>query len=536
MTFDEMTLNEPTSNEMTSEETLSRGNRSVEAETAPESVDPAGRGRWLPVAGAVLGLLIFLLTRESLTDDGYITLAYAKNLALHGEWGIVPGAPANTATSPLNVLLLAALTLVTRISGDPHPVLALGVQTVLLSAVLGWGWRRLVRALDLPPVAGAAGIALVLVNPFLLSAIGLEVVLIPAVLIVLTVLAVEGRPALFGVVAGLTLLTRLDLVVLVVVIAASAAPIRRGVARAAAFALLVAGPWYLFSWFAFGSFVPDTLVIKQSQAGLFGQWSYGTGPMMYYLGWPVTVAASFGLALLGVILLTGWAAVRFGVRLADFPALGPVAALGAGGVLYYAVYSYLSVGPYHWYYVTPLVATGSFAVAALGVWLGQARTRPRLMPGPPIAAFGLAVVFVVAGIAVDGAQGVPWKSPVIFGNWASASDYARVGRELGQRLNGASVAGPGEIGTLAYYCDCTILDEFSDRGQVAGLLNARLAASGRLERLALRLNYHWFDRALAPRKADYRLVYASGPGGGPDTWQVTSAVKGVGHFTLVRES
>ena len=86
---------------------------------------------------------MFLLVRESLTDDCYITLAYAKNLAMHGEWGLVPGSPANSATSPLNVLLLGALTLVTRIFGDPHPVLALGALNVLASATLGWGWMRL---------------------------------------------------------------------------------------------------------------------------------------------------------------------------------------------------------------------------------------------------------------------------------------------------------------------------------------------------------------------------------------------------------
>jgi len=111
---------------------------------------------------------MFLLVRESLTDDCYITLAYAKNLAMHGEWGLVPGSPANSATSPLNVLLLGALTLVTRIFGDPHPVLALGALNVLASATLGWGWMRLLRAFRLPPVAAVLGIALVLQNTVIL--------------------------------------------------------------------------------------------------------------------------------------------------------------------------------------------------------------------------------------------------------------------------------------------------------------------------------------------------------------------------------
>jgi hypothetical protein len=511
---------------------LPRGEQ-VLPETEAEQVN--ARGRWLPVFGAILGAALFLVVRGSLTDDGYITLAYAKNLAVHGEWGIIPGSPANSATSPLNVLLLAALTLVTRVVGDPHPVVALGILTVLCGGALGWAWQRIGRKLTLPPAAGVLGVTLVLFNPFVLSAIGLEVLLIPAVLLVLTVFALEGRPILFGVTAGLTVLTRLDLIVFVVVIALSAPAIRRRLLPVAGFAVLTAAPWFVFSWVAFGSFVPDTLAIKQTQVGLFAPWTYSTGPVMYYLGYPVTVLVSFVPALLGAVALAVWAAARFSVRWPEFPALGPVAALGAGGILYFVAYSFIGVGPFHWYYVAPTTTVGSFAVAAFGAWFGQARERTALRTGPPLLALGLTGVLVLSAAAVDAAQGVPWKSPVIFGNWASAQDYARVGKELGARLDGASVASPGEIGTLAYYCECAIIDEFSDRGHAKELVEQRIATANPLMSLALRVNYHWLDRSITPRKPDYRLQYGSGPATGPDSWQVQSAAKGVGHFTLTRE-
>ncbi|MEQ0560173.1 hypothetical protein ABJI51_13880 [Amycolatopsis sp. NEAU-NG30] len=493
------------------------------------------RGRWLPAFGALLGAAVFLAVRGSLTDDAYITLAYAKNLAVHGEWGIVPGSPANSATSPLNVLLLGALTLATRVTGGPHPVVALGILTVLCGGVLGWAWQRLGRSLALPAAAGVLGVALVLLNPFVLSAIGLEVLLIPAVLLVLTVLAVEGRPAWFGVAGGLAVLTRLDLVVFVVVIAVSTPAIRRRLLPAAGFAVVTAAPWFAVSWVAFGSFVPDTLVIKQLQAGLFAPWSYGTGPVMYYLGWPVTVLVSFLPALLGVVALAGWAAARFGARWPEFPALGPLAALGAGGLLYYLTYSFLGVGPFHWYYAAPVTSVSAFAVAAFGTWYAESRTRTALRAGPPAVALGLTGALALGGAAVDVAQGLPWPSPVIFGNWASATDYARVGTELRGQLGDASVASPGEIGTLAYFCECAILDEFSDRGQAVTLVDKRIATANPLMSLALRVNYHWLDRSVTPRKPDYRLQYASGPATGPDSWQVRSAAKGVGHFVLTRE-
>jgi hypothetical protein len=509
-----------------------RGERVLAVENEKTKVS---RGWVLPVFGAVLGALAFLVVRGSLTDDSYITLAYARNLAEHGEWGMIPGAPANSATSPLNVLLLAAFTLVTRIVGDPHPVVALGVLTVLCGGALGWAWQRIGRVLSLPTAAGVLGITLVLLNPFVLSAIGLEVLLIPAVLLVMTVFALEGRPVWFGVAGGLAILTRLDLVVFVVVIAVCTPAIRRKLLPAAGFAILTTAPWFLVSWFVFGSFVPDTLVIKQAQAGLFAPWSYSTGPVMYYLGWPVTVLVSFLPALVGVVALAGWVAARFAVRWPEFPPLGPVAALAAGGILYYIAYSYLGVGPFHWYYVAPVAATSAFAVAAFGSWYAQTRERPALRTGPPLLALGLTGVLVLGGAAVDAAQGLPWKSPVVFGNWASAQDYARVGTELGKRLDGATVASPGEIGTLAYYCQCAILDVFSDRGEAVSLVQQRIATANPVMSVALRVNYHWLDRSAGQRKRDYRLQYASGPATGPDSWQVYSAAKGVGHFTLTRE-
>ncbi|WP_254897332.1 hypothetical protein [Amycolatopsis sp. Hca4] len=132
---------------------LPRGEQ-VQLEADAKQLD--ARGRWLPVFGAVLAAALFLVVRGSLTDDGYITLAYAKNLAVHGEWGIIPGSPANSATSPLNVLLLAALTLVTRVAGGPHPVVALGILTVLCGGALGWAWQRIGRKVALPTAAGAS--------------------------------------------------------------------------------------------------------------------------------------------------------------------------------------------------------------------------------------------------------------------------------------------------------------------------------------------------------------------------------------------
>ena len=47
------------------------------------------------------------LFRNALIDDAFITLSYARNILRSGTWGVFPSLIANSATSPLNILLLA---------------------------------------------------------------------------------------------------------------------------------------------------------------------------------------------------------------------------------------------------------------------------------------------------------------------------------------------------------------------------------------------------------------------------------------------
>lgn len=488
---------------------------------------------WLPSAAAVLSGLAFLLTANSLTDDAYITLDYAKNLAVHGQWALIPGHPANTATSPLNVTLIGFFALLTRVSGSAHTVVALGVVTVLAGAVLGWGWARL----RLPAVA----IVLVLANPLVLSAVGLEVLLIPAVLIVLVVFAAERRPAAFGVAAGLALLTRLDLIIFLPLIGIG---LGRRLTRAVGPMLLVALPWYVLSWFAFGSAVPDTLVIKQLQRSFGGAGYFATGFDQMW-GHDLKTVLTFVPAELGAIALVAWlVSGRF----------GPFGGLGLGGLAYYAMYSLLGVPPYHWYYVPPVVA---LTIAGTGI-VSEGLSANRVLPGqndqrnapsgwarsptgtargraregarqlPRWAVFALVSLLIAGYLPAFAGRGVPWTSPPFFGNWASAADYARVGRELSARIGDAPVGAPGEIGTIAYFCDCAIIDGFSDRGLLGPEIDKRIAEAGPVARTLLKLNYARFDRFRPPVRLAYQLRYAPGPG----EWTVYSAAKGIGHFTL----
>ena len=499
---------------------------------------PSGRlaGAWLVAVGA-LAVAVYWLIKDSLIDDSYITLAYARNLAVHFHWGLIPQETANSATSPLNVVLLAVVMAALRISGGVHEGLAVGVLFVACMLVVAWAWLRIGRALRLPSWVPVFGALLVLVNPFMLSATGLEVHLIAAAVLLLVLMAVEGRPVWFGVMGGLSVVVRADLIILVVCIALGSAAIRTQLGRAALTTIAVGAPWYLFSWIQFGSAVADTLVVKMHDHSFDGH-TFTEGPLFYlrlndihvnhlhdsaFLG---TVAA-FASAAAGLLALLVWFVLRL-TRRGGAERLAPVAAAAVGGCVYYGAYSLLGVPPYHWYFVAPILAPSIFLLVALGA-LAQ-RTRRALITIP---AFTVAAATVLAAAFVDVRQGVPWSTPVIFGNWATRADYERVGIELARRVGDASVAAPPEIGTTAYYCNCALLDKFSDRGSIIPLIDGQIQQSGPIAKALLKVNYLWLNREQEPRSRQYEILWEWGPGSGPDVWETWSPGRGTAHLTLL---
>jgi hypothetical protein len=508
-----------------------------------------------PAAVAVVSAVVWLGVRGSLIDDSYITLGYARNLAEHFHWGLVGAETANSATSPFNVILLALGGTLTRVAGGQvHPVAGAGLVFVAAMTAVGWSWARIARALRLPFGIAIAGTAAVLVNPFVLSATGLEVHLISAALLLLTAYALEGRAVGFGVVAGLAVLVRLDLVIFVVLLALGVGALRRRLLPLVAVALAVCLPWFVFSWFALGSAIPDTFLIKTIQ-GAFGEYSYGNGPA-YYLDpkrWKATLV-SFAPAVAGLLALLawlGWLGVRrrgaeqsgaeqSGAERSGAERFGPVGVLGLGGLAYYAAYSGLGVPPYQWYYVAPIVALTTVFLVGAGYLATLARGRAGLPSGSRSRVTAATVAGLAAAAAVlpagylDVHRGVPWTTPPIFGNWSTSVDYARVGQAVGALVGDGTVAAPPEIGTLAYFCECTMVDTFADQGRVVPLVDARIAESGSVGGFLLRLDYHWLDRAQRPRPVDYRLQWSWTPISGPDTWHLYSPATGDGWVRLVR--
>ncbi len=485
--------------------------------------------RWAPLAGlaavAALAAVLFAVVGTALIDDAYITLGYAENLAFHGHWGLIDAEIANSATAPLNVLVLAAVTVVLR-----DPISALGVVFVVAHVVVTWALYRSAQDSGFPVIGAVLGTLMLLVNPFLLSSVGLEMTLAAALLALLLLAIVQDRPVLFGVVAGLLAVTRLDLGVFVVAALLGRPRLWRAWWKWLVAACAVSLPWFVLSWFVLGSAVPDTLLIKQLQAS-WGRWTFDNGLRLYASVYPSATGTAVAAAGFGLVTLLVWLVARMAGRDSG-RRLQPWALVGIGGAAHYVAYTTLDVPPYHWYYAPSMIGLTILFAGGIGALARLAESR---RPLPLLVS--AAVVAAACGLAAGQgrvvlAQGVPWRYAAVTTNWAAAADYERIGRLVGEAVGTATVRSPGEIGTLAYYCDCAIVDRFSDRGYLAAQIRERTARTGTFGRWLLESNYTRFTPT-EPRPIDFTLRRVSGHGPDP-RWNIDSPWMGPGHLVLER--
>lgn len=424
----------------------------------------------LVVAASFLYVSTF---KATYIDDAYIQLQYANNVATHGTWGMFPDRVANTATSPLNVLLLAFFV---RLTGDAMTAIT-WLTTVAFSTIIWLLFLISRRLFDNRYFGAFASIAFV-TNPLLLSTIGLEGITYTLFFIASLYFFLVRKWLPLAVSLGLLTLTRPDgallFVLLFLLLPASWAEKWK---MALAY-LLVLTPWHLYAWVQLGSIIPDTLIIKAQQR--WGDDTFQGGLPLYLRAFPVATLSSFFLLPLGLLL---W---RFG-RDRNTRVIAGIA--GAYGLLHFSAYTVMGVPPYHWYYLhqmIPAVLIGSLGIAAL-VSSPSLAKYASLRRGSYVAlvlpAIGLLSLYV--------AQGFPLRQAPINTNWADSERYKEVGTWLRDNLPpSAVIALSGEVGTLAFYSDRYLVNEFSD----LNIMNNIIANTGFLKR--------------SPVDAVFRVIFA----------------------------
>jgi hypothetical protein len=251
--------------------------------------------------------------------------------------------------------------------------------------------------------------------------------------------------------------------------------------------------WYAYSWVHLGSLFPDTLIIKRIQQAWGAGYYFHNGLVMYLGKFPFATVFSFPLLPFCVFAFLGRNQVvkKIGVILAAY------------GLSHYLAYSILRVPPYHWYYihqVVPCAMIGSLGMSRLvhdSPLSKKARSLSRLILVLP--AIG------IIGLAVHG--GLPFKEPPIHTNWASHDQYMQAGLWLRDNLEqSAAIAIVGEIGTLAFYSERHLINDFSDMGEIDKAIRASKYTKWSIGRLAIGINYFWRRTRESPPYT-HRLIH-----------------------------
>jgi hypothetical protein len=407
---------------------------------------------------------------NALIDDAFITLQYAKTLLASGAWGFSKNHITNSATSPLNVILLALASSVTGSLIDAVKWLAF-VNFLIIFILL----RRVsIKYLNTETFGILSFVALVC-NPLLLSTIGLEGILFTTIFIASLYFYLENRWHLLAVSTGLLTLTRLDGILFFGLFLIFVLPMKLRL-RFTLLYLAYLAPWYIFSWIHLGALVPDTFFIKTLQNS-WGPWAFFNGVLLYYQAYSLETILSFLYLPLLVLAFNDCLRNLRNVMII----------IGGAGLAHFIGYSLLHVPPYHWYYVPQVVATillGALALTGNYRYCVQSWKKKLLW-----ALVTLYMLIPALGMLyVLGRDGFSLKEMPIHTNWATHEQYREVGLWLKKHNSGEPVRVGREIGTLAFYCDCALLNHFSDRRWLKNYINQR-STDGSIRAALLKINF-----------------------------------------------
>jgi hypothetical protein len=230
--------------------------------------------------------------------------------------------------------------------------------------------------------------------------------------------------------------------------------------------------------------------------------------------------------VLGILALTWWSLRLLLDREHPAGRIRVPAIFALGGVAHYAAYCQLGVPPYHWYYAPPLVVLSLFFVIGL-----SALRRPTVATTwkwtPAVVAS--AIVFQLVATY---ARGLRWDNAPITTNWATPAEYEKIGVELRGLTGNRPVIVRAEVGALSYFCDCTVVNEFSSPPDILKDIEAFKGWTGPFGRRLLRMNYRFLDESASYPPSQYELAYVSVRPDEGAYWPVTSPWKGSGFYLL----
>ncbi|MGC9399902.1 MAG: hypothetical protein ACP5HM_12300 [Anaerolineae bacterium] len=379
----------------------------------------------------VVSLSAYLLLDRAY-DDPFITYRYADNLRHRLGFVYNPGQRILSTTTPLYTLLLAVLG---HIWTD-LPQLS-NLLSAINTAVSGLLLFHLGRGQD-APLSGMTGALLFPCFPLILRTFGSEICFYITWVLAAFLLYIHKHPLWAMLPAALVTLTRADGVLVVSILGLDTLlrerrfPLRMALLYGAFIA-----PWYLFSWFYFGSPVPVTLMAKQHQATMAISEGFARGfltilapylhkPLYWLHGGLFTVGLIYAIKHPQWRCLLGW------------------------GSLYFLSYTLLGVSRYFWYYA-PLVP-----VITIVIGLGIQRLNEQLLirRWATWQRWSL-LVFLLTLMLLPQIQEVRQLS---LHNDPRFRVYRATGRWLAAHTPKTASVGTLEVGIIGYYAQRPMID------------------------------------------------------------------------------
>jgi hypothetical protein len=350
-----------------------------------------GNSLWVLSYLGLVTLLLYSSLFHRAYDDPFITYRYAENISRGFGFIYNLGERVLSTTTPLFAILLAGLRMLW--SDLPHLANLIGAFSLALGGVFLWS---LARSLQTPWV-GWAGLLLFPTFPLVLSTLGSETPLYIALGLGAFAFYVRRQYAWTAFFAGLVVLCRLDGALVPLILATDylirqRADVPSGQHTSVTFPLLlfclIVFAWVLFAWSYFGSPIPVTLVAKQHQGLMAISQKFAPGFITTIK--PYAQRGQYwleaALAVTGLLFLL-WR-VRRWVLFLSWP------------MLYFAVYSYLGVTRYFWYYaplVPAFVVLVGLGLEAFGTLHGKHDKR-NILRYVAMCVLFIPVIFQVRGL------------------------------------------------------------------------------------------------------------------------------------------
>ena len=326
------------------------------------TVDKPNRVAALIAAAVSAGIIVYLGASHPswLTfDDAFITYRYADNLRRGLGLLYNPGEWVLGTTTPLYALLLAGLGLLVsdlQLLGHWLGVVSwIAASWAAIALLWQEGWPR----------AGLAAGILLAVQPYFLLSLGMETALVVALMLWVAWAWLGGRKPLAVILAAALILARHDSALWLLILGLEIWRREKKLPwREAAGVSALVLPWFLYAFWRYGSFLPNSAAAKFGQNELMPVG--GQLPFWRELWRAATAEFSTPLTLLFVALL----ALGLGIIASRARTLWWL----VGWIIVYVVgYLWFGVASFPWYFVPPLAAINLIIALGIGFLLGDGR-------------------------------------------------------------------------------------------------------------------------------------------------------------------